>query len=89
MKTITINNIKDVENFLQSLYDEYDLVFHPDDPFEEYIDRNGEPVFTEGESHYLDSLMERCFEACEQNGTNIYEVMEPIQQAEFRKRKFL
>jgi hypothetical protein len=89
METIAINNIKDVEDFLQFLYDEYDLVFHPDDSFEEYIDRKGEPAFTKRESHYLDSVMEKCFDLCEQNGTNIYEVMEPIQRAEFRKRGYI
>lgn len=86
MKTIIINNVKDVEDFLQSLYDEYALVFHPDDPFDQYINKNGEVVFTKDESDYLDSVMERCFEVCEQNGTDIYEIMEPIQRAEFRRR---
>jgi hypothetical protein len=86
MKTITINCIKDAENFLQFLYDEYDLAFHPDDPFDQYIDRTGNRLFTDEQASYLDMVMKKCFEVCEQNGTDIYEVMDPIQSAEFRRR---
>lgn len=89
MKPITINSIEDVEAFFQFLYDEYDLAFHPDDPFHDYIDRYGKPLFTKEESDYLDSVMHKCFEVCEQNGTFVYHVMEPIQRAEFKKRGYI
>lgn len=88
MNLITINNIQDVETFFQFLYDEYDLAFHPDDSFDQYINRDRKPLFIKEEATYLDSVMQRCFDICEQNGVLIYDVMEPIQRAEFRKRGY-
>jgi len=43
-------------------------------------------LFTDEQASYLDMVMKKCFEVCEQNGTDIYEVMDPIQSAEFRRR---
>jgi len=57
MKAIVINNIKDVENFLQFLYDEYDLISHPDDSFQEYIDNTGALVFSVEQAEYLDAVL--------------------------------
>ncbi|MFA6057882.1 MAG: hypothetical protein WC756_06775 [Taibaiella sp.] len=87
MQQITINTIKDVQDFCQFLYDEYDLAFHPDDPFDQYINAQGLDLFTKEEADYLDSVMQKCFDVCEQANTNVYDVMEPIQQKEFKKRK--
>jgi hypothetical protein len=86
MQQITINTIKDVQDFCQFLYDEYDLAFHPDDPFDQYINAQGLDLFTKEEADYLDSVMQKCFDVCERADTNIYDVMEPIQKAEFRRR---
>lgn len=73
MKKITINNIEDVKSFFQFLYDEYDLIYHPDDSFHEYIDNTSALVFSEDQAEYLDSVMQKCFDVC---GIKIYEVME-------------
>lgn len=85
MKQITINDTNDVKIFFQFLYDEYDLIFHPDDSFHEYIDNTGALVFSEEQADYLDSVMQKCFDVC---GDRIYEIMEPIQKAEFKKRGY-
>lgn len=86
MKTITINNTNDVRNFFQFLYDEYDLIFHPDDSFHEYIDNNGFQMFSSEQADHLDALIQKCFDIC---GDKIYETLEPIQRAEFRRRGYV
>lgn len=80
MEKIEIKTIADVESFCQMLYDKYDLAFHPDDPFSDYTNKEGKRLFSDQEAEYLNSVMEKCFEVCEENRTNIYSVMEPIQQ---------
>ena len=72
--------------FCQLLYDKYDLAFHPDETFDQYINEQGLDLFSKEEAEYLDTVMQRCFEVSENEGTNVYDVMEPIQRAEFEKR---
>ena len=86
LPAITINNTNDVKNFFQFLYDEYNLIFHPDDSFHEYIDSSGAQLFSTEQADYLDSIMQKCFDIC---GLKIYEIMKPIQKAEFKKRGYI
>jgi len=89
MKQITIKTTKDVQHFFQFLYDEYDLDFHPDDSFHQYINRMGARLFTEEEADYLDIVMQSCFDVCELKGTMIYEVLESVKRKEYIKRGFI
>ena len=89
MKTIAINNIADVVRFFQSLYDEFDLAFHPDSEFIDYVDNLGNPTFTEAEALVLDEAMEACFFLCDKAGLDLYEIGQEVQLKEFRKRGIL
>lgn len=48
--------------------------FHPDTPFEDYINSKGEAVYTPEEAKLRNMVMEHCFEVCEKEGADIYEV---------------
>ena len=89
MKPIVIASIVDVINFLQSLYDQYDLAFHPDDQFCDYVDNLGQQVFTDHQACMLDDAMEKCFFVCEDNGFDLYEIGHELQIREFKKRGIL
>ena len=86
MQVITIKTIKDVQDFFQSLYDNYDVAFHPDDSFHGYVNEKDEPTFSSVDADNLDAVMKRCFDICDENETDIYETGVEIQTAEFRKR---
>lgn len=89
MKKIKINTVKDITTFFQSLYDLYDLAFHPDDCFGDYVDNLGHPTFTESEALVLDETMEKCFFLCDKAGLDLYEIGCEVQLREFRKRGIL
>ena len=77
IREFKINNTKDVENFLHYLVNPQGLNlgmgFHPDDAFEDYI-HNGERVFSDEEATILNQTMVECFNACERNSVDIYEI---------------
>lgn len=62
-----INTIQDIKAFFTFLVIEQKLgqAFHPDTAFEDYINGDYEPVFTEAESRVLDGYMNRCFYVCQ------------------------
>ena len=68
------------------LYDKFDLAFHLDDTFHDYVNAKGEPTFTGEEADYLDIVMELCFQACKKEEADIYDIGLQVQQAEFSKR---
>jgi hypothetical protein len=86
MKSINIKTIKDVTAFFQSLYDLYDVAFHPDDCFGDYVDNLGNPTFTDEEAIVLDETMEKCFFLCDKIGVDLYEIGCEAQLKEFTKR---
>ena len=68
-----IKTIKDVERFFKHLVVDLKVNFHPDDPFELYINmETGEPTFTEEEYEELNEAMEQCFKVCEECKEDIY-----------------
>ena len=69
-----INDIEDVKIFFMELLDE-DLNFHPDTPFEDYINcETRQDTYTAEEAVTRNKLMDACFEVCENNGVDIYEL---------------
>lgn len=48
--------------------------FHPDTPFEDYVDEKGNSVYEPGEAHIRNIMMDHFFEVCEKEGVCIYEV---------------
>jgi hypothetical protein len=75
-----INTIEDVKLFAYQLVNEEDLNFHPDTDFSDYINtETGKPLYSIEEIQNLNRLMENCFDICEQNGADIYDLMsEPL-----------
>ena len=68
-----IETIKDVEKFFKHLVVDLKVNFHPDDPFELYINmKTGEPTFMEEECKEFDEAMEQCFKVCEKCKEDIY-----------------
>ena len=71
-KESVIVTIDDVKEFFNHLVNERQLVFHPDDPFEDYKFQDGQVVFTKEECVVYNRLMDESFVACEKYGTDIY-----------------
>lgn len=73
MEKFKIETIEDVKEFFETLHNKYELAFHPDDLFEDYVNiATGEPTFTKEESTYLNEVMEKCFEVCNRESVEIY-----------------
>jgi hypothetical protein len=75
-----IKSIEDVKTFFRQLLAE-DLNFHPDTPFEDYI--NGETrqdTYTPEEAALRNELLNQCFDVCEREGDDIYELCMEIFQ---------
>ncbi|WP_072836072.1 hypothetical protein [Flavisolibacter ginsengisoli] len=86
MKEYQINTVKDIKAFFQSLYDDYDLAFMPDDDFTDYTTGDNQPTFNKEEADYLNDVMTRCFDVADRNDADIYEVASEVQVAEYKKR---
>ena len=71
-KESVIVTIDDVKEFFNHLVNERQVVFHPDDPFEDYKFKDGQGVFTQEECVVYNRLMDESFEVCEKYGTDIY-----------------
>lgn len=70
-----IRTTADARRFAAFLRDEWHLATHPDDRFEDYVEwSSGSRLFSEQECDTLNALMEQAFEACEAEGTDIYEI---------------
>lgn len=77
IREFKINTPKDVENFLHYLVSSQGLnlgmSIHPDDAFEGYF-HNGKRVFSDEEATILNQTMAECFNVCERNSVDIYEI---------------
>ena len=67
-----IKTIEDVMVFFEQLIDE-DLNFHPDTPFEDYINcETRKPSYTKDDAELRNLLLDQCFDVCEKDGIDIY-----------------
>ena len=65
-----------MEEFAQFLYYQKKLAFHPDDDFAEYISAESHhALFSNDEIELYNRLTDECFEICEAENEDIYEVM--------------
>ena len=69
-----ITTEKEVKGYFRLLWKDLGLSFHPDDPFELFIDDNGERVFDDEAATILDARMDECFEVCEKANVDIYSI---------------
>ena len=67
-----ITTIDDVMDFFKHLHDQ-GLNFHPDTPFQEYIDlKTGHQLFSDEVIIELNNALFICFEICEEHELDIY-----------------
>ena len=75
--TFSIKSKEDINDFFSWLIGK-DMLIHPDDSFHFIIDfaedENENPCITREQANYLDEVMEKCVEWCEENNEDIYEV---------------
>lgn len=72
LKTAKIKTLEDIKGFLAEM-GEMGLVFHPDTPFEDYIDtRTKKHTFSTKEAWRLNSLLDDCFTVCSKQHVDFY-----------------
>ena len=70
-----IETADDVKVFAKQLIAE-GVSFHPDDDFNDYVNfKEQEPSYKKEEADLRNNLMKKCFEVCEKEGIDIYDVM--------------
>ena len=70
-----ITKVEDVANFAKYLIHKEKLSVHPDDNFFEYTNyETSLPFYTKEEAKLRNKLMNQCFDVCEQNNIEIYEI---------------
>ena len=78
-----ITNTEDIKTFFEELLAE-GLNFHPDDPFEDYINyETKEPTYTEEEAALRNHLLEQAFDVCDRERHDIYELCIEIFMRDF------
>jgi hypothetical protein len=76
----TIETIENVKVFFRHLLSE-GLNFHPDTPFEDYINSETRlDTYTEEEANLRNGLLDECFNVCERLDVDIYEIANEIFQ---------
>ena len=70
-----IQNVQDVEKFFGHIAKERKINFHPDNGFEEYINKETHVAcFTPEEVDIYNRLMEESFAVCEKEDVDIYAI---------------
>lgn len=84
-----IETIEEVKVFAKELIAE-DVSFHPDDDFNDYMNfKENKPYYTIEEGDLRNKLMNKCFEVCEKEGVDIYNVMLEVTLIETGMDKFI
>ena len=81
MKTLPLTEIKSIENvelFFEHLVQRERLNFHPDSPFSDYTDEEGNIFYSAKEILLRDDLMNEAFDVCDSVGIDIYVVGQVI-----------
>ena len=76
IKKFNIESVADVKEFFTWLADN-SLLIHPDDKFAwflDFADEENPSVITAEQADDLDNMMEDCFDVCEAEGTDIYDI---------------
>lgn len=70
-----IRSVEDVEAFFHYLVYERKVNLHPDDDFNEFVNYEENKVsFTSDEASVFNRLMRECFDVCEKENADIYEI---------------
>ena len=71
-----ITSTDEVLGFARFLVFDLNLCFHPDDPFDQYIDTDTHiRSFSDAEAAIGNRLMDECFAVCERENISIYSEM--------------
>lgn len=66
----------EVRLFADYLVNGLDINFHPDDPFEGYVNcQTGERTFSDMDAAVGNRLMDECFNVCDASEDEIYDIM--------------
>ena len=80
MNTYTIDSEETVKQFFKDVHELYPFEWHPDDDFHEYMKEDQKTrVFTDEEAAYLNKVMIKCFDYCDDNDIDIYELAGQVQ----------
>ncbi len=86
---IEIKTSKDVAEFAKQIISER-VSFHPDDDFNDYVNfKENKPCYTKEEAEIRNELMSSCFDVCEKEGVDIYDVMLEVTLIETGMDKFI
>jgi hypothetical protein len=70
-----IQTIDDVKSFARQIIAE-GTSFHPDDDFNDYVNFDDKkPCYSKQDADFRNALMNNCFNICEKEGKDIYDVM--------------
>jgi hypothetical protein len=84
-----INTSEDVKAFAKQLIEE-GVSFHPDDDFNDYVYfKENKPYYAKEEAEKRNELMEQCFDVCEKEGVDIYDIMLEVSLIETGMYKFI
>ena len=84
-----IETNEDVRAFAKQLIAE-GISFHPDDDFNDYVNfKENKPTYTKEEADLRNDLMNMCFDVCEKEGVDIYDVMLEVSLIETGMDKFI
>jgi hypothetical protein len=84
-----IETTEDVKELAKQLIAE-GVSFHPDDDFNDYINfKENKPCYTKEEADLRNDLMNKCFEVCEKEKVDIYDVMLEVSLIETGMDKFI
>ncbi|MDQ2862279.1 MAG: hypothetical protein M3R50_01290 [Bacteroidota bacterium] len=86
MEKIQINSFDAINNFLFDIYRRGDKVFDLSGDVRSIKDKQGNAVFSEVESNYLNDLLTECFVFCVMNNLNI-DTVAAIVQCDFLNSK--
>ncbi len=74
-----INNIADVEKFVEYLYNTRHIAFHPDDNFLDYVfldgQNKGRLCFAQEESSLFNLIVNKSFAICQKENIDFYSLV--------------
>ena len=71
-----ITNRQEVAQFANYLVNGLNINFHPDTPFEDYVEiKTKENTFTPEDAVIGNRLMDECFAVCDKDDDEIYDIM--------------
>lgn len=69
-----IETVESVGMFFDYLVKHHSLNFHPDSMFEDYVKCDNSQAFSPSECKHYNNLMDQCFDICEKQGCDIYDI---------------